>query len=264
MSKFPRRLALVLAAIPGLLAAGQAALARPDDVRLAAVLKKCADYCERLGGAALDFVCLEEVKELTAHFSPEVKTCLYDYQFVRKNQEAKEKRNLVAIDGKKVLAREADLQAVMFRYENVLFGPVGLLSKSWQAYHEYRMVGEEGSGPQKTVVIEATPSSVPLEPHCYGRVWVREGDGAVLKIVWDQRSLGNYRDVQEWAKSHGYEARITAFCEYGVEKKGLRFPSRNFSEQAYLDTDKRKTVMAAIDVVYKNYKFFTVETEVKY
>jgi len=264
MSRMPRRLALVLAVASCLSAIGQTVAEKPQADRLAAVLKKSAEYCQRLGGAALDFVCLEEVKELTARFTPETRVYLYDYQFVRKGQETKEKRRLVAVDGKNVEVREAELQAIMFRYENVLFGPVGLLSQSWQAYHEYKIVGEEGSGPEKILVIEATPGPLPLEAHCYGRLWVREKDGAVLKIVWDQRSLGNYRDVEDWAKSHGVEARITAFCEYGVEKNGLRFPSRNYSEQAYIDSDKRKTVSALITVAYKDYKFFTVETEAKY
>jgi hypothetical protein len=269
-----RRIALLVALTSGLIAAGRmpagrtAAEQTPADKaqadRLAAVLKRSAEYCHRLSGAALDFVCLEEVKEFTARFTPTTKIYLYDYQFVKKSQETKEKRNLVALDGKKVEARESDLQAVTFHYENVLFGPVGLLSESWQAYHEYKFVGEEGSGPEKTLVIDAKPGPVPLQAHCFGRLWVREKDGAVLKIVWDQKSLGNYRDVDEWARSHGAEARITAFCEYKIEKNGLRFPSRNYSEQAYLYPDKGKIVTAEISVAYKDYKFFTVETEVKY
>lgn len=269
-----RRLALFVVLASGVIAAGgpaagqtpagQTPAGKPQADRLAAVLKRSAEYCRRLGGAALDFVCMEEIKELTAQLTPETRIYLYDYQFVRKNQETKEKRNLVAVDGKKVKAPKADLLAVMFRYENVLFGPVGLLSESWQGYHEYKIVGEEGEGPEKTLVIEATPGPVPGEEHCYGRLWVREKDGAVLKIVWDQRSLGNYRDVEAWARSHGAEARITAFCEYGYEKNGLRFPSRNYSEQAYVYPDSRNTVAASITVAYKDYKFFTVETEVKY
>ena len=259
-----RRLALVLTVTCGLASAGQTPAGKTQGDRLAAVLTRSAEYCRRLSGAALDFVCLEEVKEETARLTPETKVFLYDYQFIRKNEEAKEKRTLVAVDGKKVRAQETELQAVMFRYENVLFGPVGLLSKSWQAYHQYTVVGEQGEGTGKALVIEATPGPAPLEPHCYGRLWVREKDGAVLKIVWDQRSLGNYRDVAEWAKSHGAEARITAYCEYGIEKNGLRFPSRNYSEQATVDPDGRKKVAALIAVAYKDYKFFTVETQVTF
>src|SRR5512135_1406133 len=115
-------LALALAVTSVLSEAGQAPAEKTQGDRLAAVLKRSAEYCQRLGGAALDFVCMEEVREETARLTPETKTFLYDYQFIRKNEEAKEKRTLVAIDGEKVKPREAELQAISFRYENVLFG----------------------------------------------------------------------------------------------------------------------------------------------
>jgi hypothetical protein len=233
-----------------------------DQPRLAVILNKSAEYCRRLEKAALDFICLEEVTELSVHFTPDTEIYLYDYQFIKKNKQTQEKRNLIAVNGRKANIQDSSLQTVMFRYENVLFGPVGLLSKSWQPYLDYRLIGEDAIGKERAVVIEATPGQELVEPHCYGRIWVKEDDGSVLKIVWDQKSLRNYQMVEEFAKSHDAEPQITAFSEYGREKNGLRFPSRNYSEQAYISSDKRKIVNARISVVYEKYKFFTVETEV--
>jgi hypothetical protein len=237
---------------------------RAGQDRLAAILKRSEEYCRRLDHAALDFVCLEEVSERTRFTSMDIDVYLYDYQFVRKNQEMKEKRNLLSVNGKKKKIQDQPLQTVVFRYENALFGPVGLLSRSWQAYHDYRLIGEDVLGKEKTVVIGATPKPDFATPHCYGSIWIREEDGAVLKIVWDQKSIGNFPAVEEWAKLHEAEPRITSFLEYGLEKNGLRFPSRNFTENAYILKDGRKYANAEIDILYKNYKFFTVETEVKY
>ncbi len=252
----------------GLIWAGSPLASVPQEpasrVRLAAILKKSEDYCRRLDKAALDFVCLEEVTETTRHFTPRTDIYLYDYQFVRKGGEAKERRNLVAVNGQKTDVRDAALDAVMFRYENALFGPVGLLSKFWQAYHKYELIGDDVVNGVKTVVIEATPGPVSFEPHAYGKLWVKENDGSVLKIVWDQRSLGNFRIIEDWAKSLEAEPQITAFTEYAYEKNGLRFPSRNYSEEAYVTRDKRKSVSAEISILYRDYKFFTVETDVKY
>jgi hypothetical protein len=233
-----------------------------DQARLVAILKKSAEYCRRLDRAALDFVCLEEVKEETVHFTRDTRVYLYDYQFIRKNKQAKEKRDLIAVDGKKTKARDSSLQTVQFLYENALFGPVGLLSESWQLLHDYRLIGEDKIGEESTVVIEATPRPDFVEAHPYGRIWVKEDDGSVLKIVWDQRSLRNFKAIEEFAKSQGAEPQITAFSEYGREKNGLRFPSRNYSEQGYVLAGGRKIANARISVVYKKYKFFTVETEV--
>ena len=235
-----------------------------DTSRLAAILKKSAQYCQTLDNVALDFVCLEEVTEMTRYYTPHTDIYLYDYQFIRKDQETKEKRNLIAANGKKTDIRDSPLYTVTFQYKNVLFGPVGLLSQTWQAYHDFKLVGEETFNNQKVVVVEATPNPFLITPHCYGKIWIKEEDGSVLKIIWDQKSLGNFQSAEEWAKIHDAALQITAYSEYGFEKNGLRFPSRSYTEYAYIEKNKRKFVSAEISIFYTNYKFFTVETEVKY
>ena len=235
-----------------------------DSVRLAAILKKSEEYCRRLEKAALDFICLEEVKEFSRYYTPHTDIYLYDYQFIRKNEEIKERRNLIAVNGKKENIQDSSLNSVMFQYKNVLFGPVGLLSKSWQADYDFKLIGEDTIHKEEAVVIEVTPRLALSEPHLYGRIWIKVENGSVLKIVWDQKSLGNFQSVEEWAKAHEAEPRITAFSEYGFEKNGLRFPSWNYIEQAYIRKDKRKFANAEISIFYKDYKFFTVETEIKY
>jgi outer membrane lipoprotein-sorting protein len=264
----------------------QNAPGQADQLRLAALLEKSADYCRRLENAALDFVCLEEVRESSGYYASNTEGYLYDYQFsrmqpsrsdrgqtdvylydyqlVRKGMETKEKRNLIAVNGKKTNIQDSSLQTVMFQYKNVLFGPAGLLSKSWQDYFEYGLIGEDTINKERAVVVEATPGSALNEPHCYGKIWIKEADGSVLKIVWDQKSLGNFQRVEEWAKVNDAEPQITAFSEYGFEKNGLRFPSRNYTENALVKKNKQKYVNAEISIRYKNYKFFMVETEIKY
>jgi hypothetical protein len=235
-----------------------------DSARLAAVLKKAETYCRRLDRAALDFVCLEEVTEMTRHFTPKTDVYLYDYQFIRKDNAVKEQRNLISVNGEKTDIRDSSLDTSMFKYKNVLFGPVGLLSRTWQTYHDYKLIGEDVIYEEKVVVIETTPGANLVQPHCYGKLWIKEGDGSVLKIVWDQRSLGNFQSIEEWAKIHDAKPEITAYCEYGIEKNGIRFPSRSYTENAYIDKNNRKFVSAEISILYKDYKFFTVETEIKY
>jgi hypothetical protein len=243
---------------------GAPAWEQEDSSRLAVILKKSAEYCQRLDKAALDFVCLEEVTEMTRFYTPHTDVYLYDYQFIRKNRETNEKRNLISVNGEKANIRDSSLDTVMFQYKNVLFGPVGLLSQAWQAYHDFRLVGEDTLNDEKVVVVEATPNAFLITPHCYGKIWIKEEDGGVLKIIWDQRSLGNFRAIEEWAKLHDAEPQITAYSEYGFEKNGLRFPSRSYTENAFIEKSSRKLVNAEISIYYKNYKFFTVETEVKY
>jgi outer membrane lipoprotein-sorting protein len=232
--------------------------------RLAGILKKSAEYCRRLDKAALDFVCLEEVTETSRHYTLATDVYLYDYQFIRKSGKALEKRNLISVNGKKANIQDTSLDTVIFQYKNVFFGPVGLLSKSWQADLAYKLIGEDIVHGEKAVVIEATPGLSLAGPHCTGRIWIREADGSVLKIIWDQKSLGNFQSLEEWAKAHEARPQITAFSEYGLEKNGLRFPTRSFVQNAYVRKDGRTFVSGEMSVIYKNYRFFTVETEIKY
>jgi len=235
-----------------------------DQAKMATILRKSAAYCQRLDKAALDFVCLEEVTETSFNLSPSTDVYLYDYQLIRKAGGTKERRNVVSVNGKKADFRDVPLHTVKFQYENVLFGPVGLLSEYWQSRLDYRIVGEEAFNGLKAVIVEATPGPDLIEPHPYGNIWIRKDDGSDFKIVWDQRSLGNFKMIDEWAKDHDAEPLITSFSEYGFEKNGLRFPSRSYTEQAYLRKDRGKSASAEISVLYKDYKFFTVETETIY
>ena len=125
---------------------------RNDADRLATMLERAANYCRKLDRAALDFVCLEEVTEMADRHTRQTDVFLYDYQFIRKKDEVKEQRNLVAVDGRKAHRPLPPIQPAAFRYKNVLFGPIGLLSESWQVFHSYRIVGEERLFDEKAVV----------------------------------------------------------------------------------------------------------------
>jgi hypothetical protein len=55
--------------------------------------------------------------------------------------------------------------------------------------------------------------------------------------------------------------RVVLTSEYGIEKKGLRFPSR-YSVREIYGRGTRRFQRSEITVTYDQYKFFTVETEV--
>lgn len=257
-------MALIFLTALALVGAPSSAQAPADAGRLAAVLSKAAAYCQKLEAAALDFVCIEEVKETSYNLSPSTNVYIYDYQFVRKRGTAKEQRNLLSFNGKKADLKDTALHTAFFEYRNVLFGPIGLLGRDWQSLFVFRVAGQERLDGQAAMIIDVLPGPALTEPHPYGRVWVSERDGSILKIVWDQRSLGNFKIIDEWAKEHDAEPGITSLSEYGVEKNGLRFPSRSFTEQAYIRKDRGKVPSAMISIIYRDYRFFTVETQTTY
>ncbi|MFC2158208.1 hypothetical protein ACFLT9_10260 [Acidobacteriota bacterium] len=96
-----------------------------SDVDLPALLDSAADYCRKLQGAALDFVCLEKIveifdpkldvkppivyplerlvtmtdldrlKALSIRYPPKKDTYIYDYQCIRKKGRLTERRTLL-------------------------------------------------------------------------------------------------------------------------------------------------------------------------
>jgi len=191
-------------------------------------------------------------------------TYLYDFQFTRKGELKKENRNLLEKNGKPAKEKDAPLETSVFQVRNVLFGPLGLLGENRQGYYDYQLVGEEEVNGEKVAVIDATPKSTFTGTHGYGRVWVRVADGGVLRIDWKPESISDLEGLQARAKRYQSELAITLITEYGFEKNGIRFPSRDYSEEAYLKPEGQKFVRSRTSVIYKDYKFFTVETDIKY
>jgi hypothetical protein len=259
--------------------------------KLTQLLAKAKAYCFKLETAALDFMCFEKIEERTypldeilsevvimdsavggkagySYAMPRQKnyythTYVYDYQFVRKADRKVEKRTLLEENGRKTKTDDAELATTTVRVQNALFGPVGLLGESAQSGHDYRISGEESRKGRKVVIVEAVPKPGLERQHCYGRIWMHEDDGSIVKISWDQTSVGNFHMVRARALEIGAEPQLSSLTEYGLEKNGLRFPSQDTTEEAYLKGGN-KLIKSLTTIVYKDYKFFTVETTIQY
>jgi len=98
----------------------------------------------------------------------------------------------------------------------------------------------------------------------YGKVWVREGDFSIVKIEWDQRSLGNLDVLEADAKRFMSTPEVEIYAEYAFEKNGIRFPSKYSIVETYYRGNVRYLTRSKIITTYKDYKFFIVESAVKY
>jgi hypothetical protein len=274
-----------VSALPSRQGAGQ-------DEKLARILERTKEYSLKLEKAALDFICVEKIEEkifsapwvqpdldvssgspgmtgdITHVYSSPSRsysnTCVYDYQFVRKGGQKTERRILTEENGRKKNEEDAEISTQTIRVENALFGPIGLLGPQGQAGHDYKIVGEETQDGKKIVVIEASPKPSLNRPHCFGRIWVQESDSSVVKISWEQASVGNFSMIEATAQALKAEPRLTSVTEYGLVKNGIRFPSKDTTEEAYLLKDGTKYIKSKTTILYGKYKFFTVETEIKY
>lgn len=268
-----------------------------DDFKRDDALKAARTYCRRLEQAALDFVCREEVieviksgrddlqgiriavtrdyggaderpsmavdKPLVDGPAPETKKTLftYDYQFVRRDGKVTEKRELLKKNGRVPRPEDRTASTEAFKFSDILMSPIQLLDERFQDFYDYRLAGTEKAAGTPAWVLDVAPRNRLLGPYLGGKIWLAKKGGAVLKIEWDPRTFEHYESIVLRAKGFNAEPRVVSLTEFGFEKNGLRFPSRDSTEEAYLvGSDRTKFVRASTTVVYKGYKFFTVET----
>ncbi len=258
---------------------------------LAALLDKLTAYAGRLERSILDFVCREEILETidygldASSRSPRPlmdwsadgrsatvripsrrgarikRTYVYDYQCVRgKSGLLRESRILLEDDGKKVRVPNATLKTEVFVFGTPLLGPVGVFGERFRPYYDYAVTGREEIDGRPVVVIEAVPAvDRPGATNLYGKAWVGAADGELLKIEWSESRIGRREIFEARAETYKLRPRITLRSEFSAERNGIRFPSRLWMEEAYLNERDRAFVRSRTAVVYKDFKFFTVE-----
>ncbi len=251
------------------------------------LMRATADYCRRLQGAALRFSCREEVRErisklltpraqITRDTAPEQRRVaivgdadlnrvwVYDYLLVGRAGGYEESRVLLDDNGTRKRVENARLATLRFEHGNVLLGPVGLLGEQARRDHSYRVTKELDLEGEPAVILDVQPKGE-AAGSLYGKAWVRIRDGAVLKIEWAPASMGNYGKIEAFAEAIGAKPKLMFTSEYAFEKNGLRFPSAYSVTESYSGIPGRtRLTLSKTDVIYADYKFFLVETEVKY
>jgi hypothetical protein len=199
---------------------------------------------------------------------------VYDYQLIKKSDKIEESRTLLEENGKKKNEKNAQLKTRKFYSYRSVLGPIGLLAKSQQEKFNYKIIEEKKQQGRDALVIEASPKSVSAENSNYGRIWIDKENSQILRIDVAQESLVGYKDP----KVKGINHIITISHYYEVEKNGLLFPSKTVFEENYTpdkvqaglwsnytNTVQEKTLQwTKLEIDYSDYKFFTVDVDVKY
>jgi hypothetical protein len=289
MKRTNRLLAIVLFSALAAPLIGAAAGAQKAE-SLDAVLEKARAYCRRLDQAALDFTCQEEVKEQINAFGrpqgPTIRTLgtnqmagasvmnvqpappesfitttyLYDYQYIRKASDVRERRDLLKRNGEDIQESDTRIKTLHFKFADIFFGPSVLLGTDAAAKHIYRLIETEKIKGQPAAVIDCGPRGIGGERPLSGKAWVRLADGAVLKIEWDPETFGRYSEVLAVADKFKMKPKIKSVTEFGAERNGLRFPSLDVTEEVYKGGGASIFTRAVVTAKYTDYKFFTVET----
>jgi hypothetical protein len=187
---------------------------------------------------------------------------LYDYQLIQKEHETKEQRILLEDNGVRVHIPDAPLKVSRFRYKYIILGPL-LMDEYWQGFHDYRIIGKKKFNKEPCFILQAVPKSEIKGDHLFGKFWVSERDFRVWRMEWNQESVDNYELIEKTAEKLKARPQVGLILEMGVEKNGIRFPSKYTERESYINKQGGLLIRSETTVVYKDYKFFTVETEVR-
>ncbi len=254
------------------------------------ILDKLTAYAVRLEGSVLDFVCREEILEKInyaldqARGRPDIingwkaggayglswmsrpsavikNTYVYDYQCVRgRSGLIRESRTLLQDNKKQVNLPDAQLKTEVFIFGTPLMGPAGIFAARFRPYYDYQIAGRGKIDGRPVLIIEAVPAvERPGATNLYGKAWVGVEDGELLKIEWSESRVGRREIFEQRAEQYKLKPRITLRSDFSAERNGIRFPSRLWIEEAYVNERGRAFVRSETTVTYKDFKFFTVE-----
>jgi hypothetical protein len=273
------------------LRASQNPVAPSPQPQLPALLAKAAEYCRKLESSAFDFVCREEIAETinpsldagpksppsksggTTYTGPTIsigwtnkikRTLIYDLQCGRAGGAIHETRSLLEENGKKKVGPDAQLETPVVIYGTAFLGPVGLFGERFQPNYDFRVAGEEKIGGTRVLVVEAKPKpGAPTSSDLTGKAWIDPITGYILKIEWSESRVGRSDVFEERGRLYKRTPRLVIRAEYGVEKNGVRFPSRLSVEETYLNDAGKASVRSRTEVVYQDLKFSAVEFDVR-
>jgi len=251
--------------------------------KLKSILEKSADYCEKLKKTTFYFTCREEITDrLTRKGETERdKLFAYDYQIImHENGKMDERRELIGTSGqgkenkkkkqREKEKRESEARSLLItnfysRYSFLL--PITLLSRENREKYRFQLLSREKIEDCDTYKISVDPKDKGTGAVNHGLVWLDVGDGSVVKIELNPRSLRGIDRLRSRAGRKGTRLKLTDVHWYDVIKKGIRFPSRTEISRLFLatqpeDPQSTRTEHALTVFSYKNYRFFNVNVAV--
>jgi len=267
--------------------------------QLDTLLAKAAEYCRKLESSAFDFVCREEIHETidpkldasqkkarldsgsTNYVGPGARnyigptltistvnklkrSVVYDYQCVRAGRTIREARTQLELNGKRKVVPNAELQTSIVVWATSLLAPVGLFGERFQKDYDFAISGNDRIGKTGVVIIDAKPKpGAPPTRNLYGKAWVDPTNGDILQIEWSESRVGRHEIFEKRGELFKRTPRLIIRSEFSAEKNGIRFPSQLYVEEAYLKPNGKAFIRSKTEVVYKDFKFFTVEYETR-
>ena len=265
--------------------------------RLKTLLKKAGNYCKKLEDSAIYFFSKERIVEQVNTFDEYMDASsgrfrrktyrdmgsgtrfkrrrtsvisttnrfLYELQLIKDKEKIEEQRILLKKNSKNKRIENAGLET-KFKIHDSFFGPSGLLNFYWQQFFDYKIIGKETLAGQITVILEALPMKKHDKNVLFGKVWLDEKDGSVVKIEWYPRSVPRVgkRKNSKISPLPWNQPTLHFISQYDVKNNGIRFPSLYSVEEFIISNQSKKIVGVKMDIDYFEHRFFRVNTDVSY
>jgi hypothetical protein len=189
---------------------------------------------------------------------------LCDYQIIKKADSIKEQRIVLKENGKKITEKKNLLEERRFSGVSSLFAPIRVLAPERQARFDFRISGEKKVQGKKTWVIEASPKFGMEDEIWAAKIWVDKQTFQIRKCEIKGIPIVGYEDVLNDCAKLNIKPNFKMTHEYRTEKNKILFPFRSEIRVAYPGFDPLRAIpKITMDLSYKKYKFFTVETDHK-
>ena len=185
-----------------------------------------------------------------------------DYQMIRKLGEITERRIVLKDNGRKVLDEVRLLIEDRYSSLSPVLSLLKIMDKDHQPLFYYRICEEKRMSGKDTYVLEAIPKFGDADGVCSAKVWVEKSGFQILKSEIEGVPLYGYDDVLREAVYLNIKPFFLRTYEYKVEKNGIMLPERTEVLIKYPSfISSRRETKSKIELTYKDFKFFLVETE---
>lgn len=265
------------------------------------ILDLSAEYCQKLGGAAMDFVCQETIKDtnyaleipksmksdppirkiyptggsesISIRSVPEqlrpdpwktkVNRYVCDYQMIKQNDRLEERRVLLKENGRSIESEKRQLEEKRITALKPLLASIKILSGDRQPFFLFKLLDIEKLRDRDAYVIEALPRTGAPGGVRKAKVWIDKSTFQILQSEIQGIPPEGYEAVLDEANQIGKELNFTMKASYSVEKNGVLFPSETevLVEYPLNFWGIAKRTRMETEIRYDKYKFFTVKTE---
>jgi len=271
----------------------QEELIKLPNKELQMILDKCTEYTFKLSESALHYVCHEKIREkfkkleeqeigmmVGGHMDllpneimqaedkrlilagSERHSYIYDYQLIRKKGNIMEKRIPIDKNAKEVSQEDIPQEEKPIYSLKPILVPAQLLSNEQRPRFLFKLAKDEKIKGELVFVIEARLRPGQTGNIRGGKLWVRKSDFRIVRAEVETDFVEGFEKILLECNQYYLKPHFKSTYYYEIEKNNLLFPSRSEICVEYSGLlASKKGIKLEVEVTYKNYKFFTVETD---